>query len=124
MTDYLITYDLKSRTPDAHKPFLTAAERQGLLYVWVGQRYVSRLPNTTVWGVFPSAEDANQAFDKALDAASAAVGYTVTLEKRCVTAMSDSSVKSDRRKEPESKWSGRTNFETSRLHQVNDPFFR
>lgn len=36
MPDYLITYDLKSGSPDPHKPFLTAAEKEGLLYVWKG----------------------------------------------------------------------------------------
>jgi hypothetical protein len=31
MANYIITYDLKSGSPDPHKPFLTAAEKEGLL---------------------------------------------------------------------------------------------
>ena len=92
MPNYLITYDLASRTPDAHKPFLTAAEKQGLLYIWKGAEYVSRLPNTTIWGVFASSDAAIKAFDLALSTASKAVGYNIALEKRCVTLFQDASV--------------------------------
>lgn len=124
MTDYLITYDLKSGYPDPHKPFLTAAEKQGLLYVWRGSKYVNRLPNTTVWGVFSSKEKADEAFDRALKATEKVVGYSITMEKRCTTEMGDTVVTSDRKKTPEDKWTGSTKFETSRMHQVNDPYFR
>lgn len=124
MADYLITYDLKSGSPDAHKPFLTAAEKEGLLYVWKGADYVNRLPNTTLWGLFDSREAANKAFDRALAAAGKVVGYAVKLEKRITTKMTDTLVTSDKRKEPDPRWTGRSSFETSRRHQVNDPFFR
>jgi hypothetical protein len=123
MADYLITYDIKADSPDPHKPFLTTAEKEGLLYVWKGTSFVNRLPNTTVWGVFASKEKANEAFDRAKEAASAKIGKAVTLEKRCTTEMSDTLVTSDRRKKPEPKWTGKTSFETSRLHQRNDPYF-
>lgn len=124
MTDCVITYDLKSGSPDPHKIFLTSAEREGLLYVWKGASYVSRLPNTTVWGIFSSTEEADQAFDRALSVASKKVGYPIVLEKRCTTEMESPLVMSDRRKKPETKWTGGTSFDTSRLHQLNDPFFR
>lgn len=123
MADYLITYDIKAGSPDPHKPFLTAAEKEGLLYVRKGTNFVNRLPNTTVWGVFASKEKAGEAFDRALRATSAKIGKTVTLEKRCITEMSNTLVTSDRRKKPEPKWTGKTSFETSRLHQLNDPYF-
>jgi hypothetical protein len=124
MPDYLITYDLADGSPDPHKPFLTAAAAEGLLYVWKGANYVNRLPNTTVWGVFATKEAADNAFDRALATAAKAVGHSVTMEKRCTTGMDNTSVTSDRRKKPEARWTGRTSFETSRLHQLNDPFFR
>lgn len=123
MDDYLITYDLKSGSPSPYKPFLTAAEVEGLLYVWEGATYVNRLTNTTVWGKFASADAANEAFKKALAAASKKVGYDIVLEKRVTTVMGSSSVISDKRKKPEAKWTGKTTLETSRLHQMNDPFF-
>ena len=83
MTDYLITYDLESGSPDPHKPFLNAAQNEGLLYVWKGSTYVNRLPNTTIWGQFSSAESANEAFNRALKAAGISVDYSITIEKRC-----------------------------------------
>lgn len=124
MPDYLISYDLKSGNPSPYRPFLDAAEKQGLLYVWEGKQYVSRLPNTTLWGIFSTTAAANAAFDAALAAASRDVGYSIKLEKRATTAMSASSILSDVRKEPDPRWTGRTSFETSRRHQLNDPLFR
>jgi hypothetical protein len=124
MTDYLITYDLEEGSPDPHKPFLSAAANEGLLYVWKGANYVNRLPNTTVWGVFATKEAADAAFDRALSATARTVRREVSLEKRCTVEMSKTTVKSDRRKKPDPRWTGNTNFETSRLHQLNDPFFR
>lgn len=123
MTDYLISYDLKSEG-SPHKEFLTQAETEGLLYVWKGQSYVNRLPNTTVWGVFDSRAEAIKAFDRALTKTATKLGHSVTMEKRATTAFEDGSVASDRRKTPISKWTGSTQFETSRLHQLNDPFFK
>ncbi len=124
MTDFLITYDLQDQKPDPHKPFLTAAQKQGLLYVWKGATYVNRLPDSTVWGEFDTIEDANSAFQKALTAVGNDLGNKVNLEKRVTTAMRSINVLSDKRKEPEPKWTGTSSFETSRLHQVNDPFFK
>jgi hypothetical protein len=120
MSDYAISYDLSV----GHKAFLTAAEKEGLLYVWKGATYVNRLPNTTIWGLFTSGTEANNAFDRALSKASTAIGQKIKMEKRLTTAMSSSFVNSDRRKEPEARWTGNTSFETSRLHQVNDPYFK
>ncbi len=124
MTSFLITYDLQDQHPDPHKPFLTAAEKEGLLYVWKGVTYVNRLPNTTVWGIFETAEQADLAFERALTAAGKTLGNKINLEKRATTAMESTLVRSDKRKEPEDKWKGASNFETSRLHQLNDPFFK
>lgn len=123
MTDYVISYDLKAANPSPYKVFLDAAQREGLLYVWKGLNYVNRLPNTTIWGVFSTREEANEAFDRALAAASAKMGYKVSLLRRATTAFSDCVVNSDIRKKPEPQWTGPTLFETSRLHQLNDPFF-
>lgn len=122
--DVLITYDIENGRPDPHKPFLTAAEKEGLLFVWKGATHVNRLPNTTLWGVFDTTEAANEAFDRALKKTSQSVGYALKLEKRITTAMRSTFVNSDVRKKPEPRWTGSTSFETSRLHQVNDPFFR
>ena len=36
----------------------------------------------------------------------------------------DVAARRTRRKVPEARWTGRTDFETSRFHQVNDPFFK
>lgn len=123
MDDYLITYDLENGSPSPYKPFLSAAETEGLLYVWKGSTYVNRLTNTTVWGRFVNADAANDAFEKALAAASRKVGYTINQEKRVTTMMIAATVLSDKRKKPEAKWTGSNAFETSRLHQLNDPFF-
>lgn len=122
--DILISYDIAEGKPDAHKPFLTAAEKEGLLYVWKGASYVNRLPNTTLWGVFDSTAAANEAFDRALKKVGRDLGYTVKVEKRATTEMGSSLVTSDTRKKPETRWTGETGFETSRLHQVNDPYFK
>lgn len=124
MPDYLITYDLKETDPKPHKPLLTAAEKEGLLYVWQGASFVNRLPNTTLWGTFSTATAANEAFERALVEAAKVVGRTITLEKRATTQMGDTSVKSDVRKKPLAKWTGRNSFETCRLHQLNDPDFK
>ena len=124
MPDIVITYDLERGTPSPYGAFITAAAREGLLYVWKGATYVNRLPNTTVWGVFSDRDAANAAFDRALASASKTVGYTIKLEKRMTVEEKNTLVSSDKRKKPESKWTGTTSFETSRLHQVNDPFFK
>jgi hypothetical protein len=52
------------------------------------------------------------------------VGYTIKLEKRMTVEETNTLVTSDKRKLPESKWTGTTAFETSRLHQLNDPYFK
>jgi hypothetical protein len=127
MPDFLITYDLQdapSGKSDPHKPFLTAAQKEGLLYVWKGKNYVSRLPNTTVWGTFANIEAADAAFQRALTAASKQVGYGIVREKKATASMERANVMSDVRKVPEAKWTGKTWFETSRLHQLNDPLFK
>lgn len=85
---------------------------------------MNRLPNTTIWGVFPDAEGACEAFDRARECTERVIGRTITLEKRFATKMASSLAISDRRKKPEARWTGETAFETSRLHQVNDPFFK
>lgn len=123
MTDYLISYDLNTDRGSPHKEFLTQAETEGLLYVWKGATYVNRLPNTTLWGQFTSPAEADAAFDRARAKTEKKVGYVVVVEKRATTAFKDSLVKSDVRKKPEKKWTGATAFETSRLHQLHDPFF-
>jgi hypothetical protein len=124
MAKYLITYDLKSGSPDEHKIFLAEAEKEGLLYVWTGDTNVLRLPETTIWGVFASVDDALAAFDLALEETSRRVGYSIELERRFVAGMDGVMARSNVRKKPVPKWTGSTTFETSRLHQLNDPDFR
>ncbi len=123
MTDYLISYDLNTERGSPHKDFLTQAETEGLLYIWKGVTWVNRLPNTTLWGQFASRQEANKAFDRARAKTEKKVGYKVVVEKRATTAFDDASVLSDIRTAPEPKWTGATTFETSRLHQLHDPFF-
>lgn len=123
MADFLISYDLKAGNPSPHRAFLDAAETEGLLYVWKGATYVNRLPNTNVWGVFDSREEANHAFSRALSTASAVMGYKVVLLKRATTEFSNALVTSNIRKIPEEEYIGATAFETSRLHQLNDSYF-
>jgi hypothetical protein len=123
MTDFAISYDLKAGNPSPHKAFLDAAESEGLLYVWKGQSYVNRLPNTTIWGVFDNREEANAAFSRALATATAVLGYKVTMTKRLTCEFTNGIVNSDVRKVPDPAYTGVTSFETSRLHQLNDPFF-
>jgi hypothetical protein len=122
---YLITYDVDA----AHKAILTAAEGQGLLYVFFGDdnkavRHLSRLPNTTLWGEFSTKSAAKEAFDVAIANAAIASGLTINVEKRIIAAFETYSVRSDRRKKPDKQWTGTTAFETCRLHQLNDPFFK
>ena len=122
MPQFLITYDLKSTTPDPHKPFLSAAEKQGLLYVWKSPNYVNRLPNTTVWGVFKDKDAAKAAFNAAI--AAAANKTTITVEKVFIARFDGTYCDSDVYKQPEAKWTGTTDFETCRQHQLNDPVFK
>lgn len=123
MTDYLISYDLFTGAGSPHREFLTQAETEGLLYVWRGASYVNRLPNTTLWGVFASRDAADAAFERARAKTEKKVGYKVVVEKRVTTGFEDTIVTSDKRKAPDPRWTGATSFETSRLHQLNDPFF-
>lgn len=124
MTDYLISYDLNTERGSPHKEFLAQAETEGLLYVWRGASYVSRLPNTTIWGVFDNRTNALAAFERTRVKTEKKVGYKVVVEKRATTEFTDCDVASDVRKKPLAKWTGVTTFDTSRLHQVNDPDFR
>ena len=61
---------------------------------------------------------------RALKKAGNSVGCAISLEKRATTSMSPTNVMSNERKKPEAKWTGKSAFETSRLHQINDPKFK
>ena len=122
MPSYLITYDLAERR-SPHQTFIEEAEQADLLYVWKGSTDLWRLPNTTIWGIFPTVDKAKAAFDQALAATEKRLGGKVTVEKRVITGFRDYSVKSDRHKQPAAKWTETSDFETSRLHQLNDPYF-
>ena len=124
MDSYVITYDLKDGNPSPYRPFIEEAEKQGLLYVWRGRNKVHRLPNTTVWGRFADVGEARSAFAGAIRAASRRVGYTIDVEKRMIVRSSDAWVHSDVAKAPVPKLTVKSAFETARLHQRNDPFFR
>lgn len=123
MASYLISYDLSTDRGSPHTEFLKQAETEGLLYVWTGVNFVSRLPNTTLWGEFPSRAEAEAAFGRARAKTEVSVGYKVVVEKRVTTPSKGCAVVSDHKKKPDRKWTGATPFETSRLHQNNDPFF-
>ena len=123
MNSYVITYDLEAGEPSPYRRFIEEAEKQGLLYVWKGRNKVHRLPNTTLWGRFEDVDAARSAFDKAARAASRRVGYTIDIEKRMIILSADAWVRSDVAKVPVSKWTGKSAFQTARLHQLHDPFF-
>lgn len=122
MPQYLISYDLRSSSPSPHKPFLDAAEKEDLLYVYKATT-LNRLPNTTVWGVFASKDAARAAFDRALTAAGDKLGKAIVLEKRVITLLSDFYIRSDVSKAPVKQWLGSSDLETCRKHQLNDPDF-
>ncbi|WP_283178150.1 hypothetical protein [Gemmobacter sp. 24YEA27] len=123
MTDYLVTYDFKDGASNQWAEFIKQAELAGLVYVFQGTSKLFRLTNTTVWGVFADTDAVKTAFDTALAAAEKAIGKKITLEKRFITAISSWSVRSDKEKAPDSRWTKSTKFETCRAHQKNDPFF-
>jgi hypothetical protein len=124
MPEYLVSYDLKATTPDPHKPFLDAAEPEGLLYVFQGTTDVFRLPNTTLWGVFGTIDAAKSAFDRAKATAEKKIGKSVTVEKRIITRLEDWSIKSDKRKAADPKLTASTKLERCRKHQLQDPYFK
>lgn len=123
MADHLVSYDFKVGASSQYKDFVECAEIEGLLYVFHGSSKLFRLTNTTLWGVFSSADAAKTAFDRALAGAEKRVGRKIVLEKRFITLVSGWSIKSDKNKTPESQWTKSTEFETCRAHQKNDPFF-
>lgn len=123
MSNYLISYDLQSGHVSPHKPFLTAAAKEGLIYVLQSANFINRLPNTTLWGVFARRQAAVDAFNRAKTAAEIAIRREIVVEKRLVSLLDDWLVSSDLKKTPDPRWTGATTFETSRLHQMNDPFF-
>lgn len=123
MTDYVVTYDFKSNDSGQWKAFAERAEAEGLLYVFQGTSDLFRLPNTTLWGPYDKIDDVKAAFDRALSAAKKDVGKKITLEKRFISSIDDWSVRSDKKKAPESKWTKTSKFGTCREHQKNDPFF-
>ncbi|GJE36321.1 hypothetical protein [Methylobacterium persicinum] len=123
MDSYVITYDLKEGDPSPYRPFIEEAEKQGLLYVWTGKSKVVRLPNTTLWGRFEDVDAVRSAFDNAAREASRRVGFTIDVEKRMIILEADAWVKSNVAKPPVARWTGKTGFQTARLHQINDPFF-
>jgi len=122
VTEYLVSYDLKETNPKPHKEFVLAAEKQGFLYVYKADD-LFRLPNTTIWGNFTDKDAARDAFEHAKTAAEKKLGITIVLEKRTISKFSDFYIRSDRRKAAEAKWTGTTDFETCRKHQLNDPYF-
>ena len=124
MPGYLITYDIKETKPDPHPSVLTHAEKNDLLYLRLTKKNnIYRLPDTTLWGVFANAKAARKAFDSAVAAAAKALGTTVVVEKLYLTMIGDTDHESDKKKPAEKKWTGKTVFETCRLHQLNDKFF-
>jgi hypothetical protein len=123
MSDYLVTYDLKEGVPDPHKPFLTAAEPRGWLYVLEAGTDMFRLPNTTLWGVFKNRDAARAAFDAALADAEKAIGKSIALEKRLISKLDDFFVRSDKRKPADPKLTASTTLGRCRNHQLRDKFF-
>ncbi|MCF2523231.1 hypothetical protein [Bradyrhizobium sp. G127] len=118
-----MTYDLKATTPSPYRAFASCAEAEGLIYVYKTGEKLSRLTNTTLWGLFQTKAAVRDAFDRAQAAAEHEIGIKITLEKRVITQMADVFVRSDKQKVPEPKWTKSSRFETCRTHQKNDPFF-
>ena len=87
MEDCLIVCALGHAPPGALPPWgglVECAEEHGL--VWfrpIGER-LHRLPAGVLWGRFPGPREALQAFDRAIDAASDLLGYTVSVNRRVV----------------------------------------
>jgi hypothetical protein len=124
MPRYLVTYDFKETNPKPHKAFILAAEKERLLYIFkAGDGKLYRLPNTTLWGDFASAQAAWDAFDRAEAAADSKLPTKIVVEKRVLTLFSEGLLGSDRSKAPEQTWTGSNDFETCRNHQLNDPYF-
>jgi hypothetical protein len=101
MSEYLVTYDLKDGNPGPHRDFIMAAEAEGLLYVYKPSESVMHLPNTTLWGNFSIRDAVRDAYKRALDKAIKIVGYTIKLEKRAITQISNPYFLSDESKAPD-----------------------
>lgn len=123
MPKYLVSYDLRKTEPAPHKQFLTSAEPEGWLYVYQTDEGVLRLPNTTLWGVFATREEARAAFARAVAAAGRELGSRIVLEKRVIAGLADCFVRSDQVKAPDRSLDASTMFERCRRHQLEDEFF-
>jgi hypothetical protein len=122
LADFLIAYDLNA-AGSPHKVFLDEAVNEGLLYVLSGSIGIDRLPNTTLWGQFANSDDCVKAFRRVAVRVATRTGRAVNVEKFIVTSMANLKFTSDVRVQPKPQWTGRTTFETSRLHQLSDPAF-
>lgn len=121
MPSFIITYDLKA-TGSPHAEVIKQALAENLLRVWCGGTTVRLLPNTTLWGRFATEKAASDAFNRAVRKAAIVLGHAVVVEKR-VTGTLTGAILTDKAKNIDPKWTGSTDFETARLHQIHDPYF-
>lgn len=124
MTNFLISYDLNA-TGSPHKRFLTEAINHNLLFVLSdsGSAHAYRLPNTTLWGQFSSVADARKALFEVAAAVEKMTKVKVVIEKFAVSHLGQARWNSDVKTPLKAAWTGATQFETSKLHQLNDPVF-
>jgi hypothetical protein len=120
---YLICYEFAEAEPSPHRIFIEEAERNNLLYVYMGPNHrLCRLPQMTLWGPFGLVDEARDAFDEAREAAELRLDDPILVEKLVVTRLMGS-VFSALRKSPDPRWTASHEFETCRQHQLHDPFF-
>ena len=103
MPDYFVTYDLRVTDPDPHAEFIRQAEARGwVTYKWgPTARKWYRLPVTTLVGQFYNSRVAKARFVSAREAAEAALGIRVTVEKFILAAYRKAVFDSDERLEPQ-----------------------
>ena len=102
MPEYLVTFDLRVTDPDPHAEFIRQAEARGwVAYKWepIRKRWY-RLPVTTLVGKFYNSRVAKARFASAREAAEAALGTRVTVEKFILAAYRKPVFDSDERLEP------------------------
>lgn len=95
---FVATYDVQSGAPDPHTPVIKAlVDEKWSRWIEAGDK-LYLLPNTCVVGTFATKDLAVQSFDKAVAAASKALGQVVTVEKLFVIQYAAGSIRSDKSK--------------------------
>ncbi len=123
MARFVISYEFAACTTETRKSFLAAAEREGLLYVWPSQTAVSRLPASTLWGLFSNKAAASSAFRRAMASIASDGQPALAIQRWLLVLAKEPLLTSDARRSPDLRLSDPSDFETCRLHQLHDPLF-